>query len=247
MIHIEKRKIKEIPLLEVYDQSIKNEKAPTIFFFHGITSMKEMNLSYAYLMAEKGFRVVLPDSLYHGERGKRLQPHELAATFWKIVLTNITDVNTLRKVYIEEGKIEEARIGVAGTSMGAITTLGCLTQYSWIKAAVSLMGTPSYEQFALEKLNALKGQITLSEVEIAEALEQLKPFDLSKKPELLNGRPLYCWHGALDKEVPVHHIQKFAETIPEGSNVKLVIDPNGSHKVSKEGMYATANWFAEHL
>ena len=52
----------------------------------------------------------------------------------------------------KEQLIDSERIGLVGTSMGGIVTLGSLTRYSWIKAAVSLMGMPYYEKFALWQL-----------------------------------------------------------------------------------------------
>ena len=52
--------------------------------------------------------------------------------------------------------IDSERIGMVGTSMGGIVTLGSLTRYKWIKAAVSLMGMPYYEKFALWQIKELE-------------------------------------------------------------------------------------------
>ncbi|WP_096155162.1 MULTISPECIES: alpha/beta fold hydrolase [Bacillus] len=247
MIIVNKQFVGEIPLLEVYNESIAEQKAPTIFFIHGITSMKEMNLSYAYLLAEKGFRIFLPDCTYHGERTNRKNEAELGPVFWKIVIQTIHELDFLRKHFLHQGKIDEDRIGVVGTSMGGFITLGALTQFEWIKTAVSLMGCPDYKSFAQMKLSALP-ENTFSEEEIRTALEQIVPYDLSKQPDKLQNRPLFCWHGKCDKEVPSNYIEEFYEALKDSSShFELVIDEKAEHKVSKHGMYKTVSWFNEYL
>ena len=247
MIIVNKQLVGEIPLLEVCNESIQDVKAPTIFFIHGITSMKEMNLSYAYLLAEKGFRILLPDCTYHGERTNKKNESELGHVFWKIVIQTIHELNFLRKHFSEQGKIDENRIGIAGTSMGGFITLGALTQYNWIKTAVSLMGCPNYEAFARHKLSMLPKD-TFSKDEILEALDKLAPYDLSKQPEKLRNRPLFCWHGKCDKEVPSNFIEDFYKDLKDSSEYfELILDEKADHKVSKQGMYKTVNWFQEYL
>lgn len=61
MIIVEKKIVANIPLLEVVQKELLDQAVPTVFFFHGFTSAKEHNLHYAYLMAEKNIRVVLPE------------------------------------------------------------------------------------------------------------------------------------------------------------------------------------------
>lgn len=126
----------------------KKEKAlPLVFFIHGFTSAKEHNLHFAYLLAEKGMRVILPEALYHGERNEQLTQEELAPRFWEIVTNEIKELEVLKNHFERENMIEKGRIGAAGTSMGGIVTLGALTQYEWITTAVSLMGSPAYVEF----------------------------------------------------------------------------------------------------
>ena len=68
MIQIHKEIVKGVPLLHVVKAGHEEKMLPLIFFIHGFTSAKEHNLHFAYLLAEKGFRVVLPDAILHGER-----------------------------------------------------------------------------------------------------------------------------------------------------------------------------------
>ena len=69
--------------------------------------------------------------------------------------------------------------------MGGIAALGALTQYKWIKAAVSLMGMPSYEDFSLWQLEQLKSQgvqLPFTEEQIEEAVGDPSAYDLSVQP-----------------------------------------------------------------
>lgn len=72
MVIIQSEKIADIPVLHVVKEGKRQEKLPLIIFVHGFTSAKEHNLHFGYLLAEAGYRVVLPDALYHGEREQQL-------------------------------------------------------------------------------------------------------------------------------------------------------------------------------
>jgi len=255
MYLIVKREVANIPLLEVARKDLFKEALPTVFFFHGVSSIKEQNLNYAYLLAEKNLRVVLPDANYHGERQKSVSNKEVTFNFWRIIIQSIYELEKLKEVYIKEEKTLEDKIGVAGTSMGAITTLGALSRYPWIRAAVSLMGSPSYGSFAKFLINQVKEQgetLPFSEAEIENEIQKLKPFDLSIHPEKLNNRPLLFWHGEKDDIVPIQFAKSFYEEnyfrfkdSPE--KFQLIVDKNAGHKVSIEGMKQCANWFDQFL
>ncbi|MFT8323393.1 MAG: dienelactone hydrolase family protein, partial [Bacillus sp. (in: firmicutes)] len=151
MVLIEKLFINEIPLLHIVKKENYDQKLPFIQFIHGFTSAKEHNLHFAYNLAEKGFRVVLPDCLYHGEREEGYVKMDLNIRFWEIVLKTIDEINIIKENFEEKGFIDINRIGLVGTSMGGIVTLGALRKYQWIHAAVSLMGMPYYKKFTQYK------------------------------------------------------------------------------------------------
>lgn len=255
MVTIEKEQIGSIPLLHIVNQEKRSQKLPLLIFIHGFTSVKERNLHYAYLLADAGFRVILPEAVYHGERERGLKEHDLFARFWEIVLTTIEEINIVKEYYDKKGLVAEDNIGVAGTSMGGIATLGALTQYSWIKAAVSLMGMPSYEKFSKWQLEQLKNQgITMpfTEAQISEQLDAIRSYDLSRQPDKLAGRPLLFWHGKKDPLVPYSLTREFFEAIqadyahvPE--RLEFLTDENSGHNVSIEGVSATVAWFKKYL
>ncbi|MCU9612451.1 prolyl oligopeptidase family serine peptidase [Caldibacillus lycopersici] len=255
MVIIDKKTVAGIPLLEVVPQKLVEEATPTVIFLHGFTSAKEHNLHYAYLLAEKNIRVLLPEANYHGERSKKISIHELAIHFWEIILQSIHEINQLKEAYVKLGKTLPDKIGIAGTSMGAITTLGALSIYPWIRTAVSLMGSPAYYTFAqdlVHKLTSSGQKLPFSEEQLQAEFEKLLPFDLSQQPEKLDKRPLLFWHGKKDRTVPYSYAYHFYEEnknqyqdTPE--KFQFILDENADHKVSRKGLLEATAWFEKYL
>jgi fermentation-respiration switch protein FrsA (DUF1100 family) len=255
LVVVEKDKVENIPLLHVVKENEKLEKLPLVIFIHGFKSVKERNLHYAYLLAEAGFRVVLPEVLYHGERDQGLNEKEFYIRFWEMVLNTIDEIKRLKESYLKKGLIDPEKIGLAGTSMGGIVTLGALTQYKWVKAAVSLMGMPSYEEFSLWQLDQLKTQgltLPFTSEQIDEQLRILREYDLSHQPEKLDNRPLLFWHGKKDPLVPYPLTHQFFEKVKvnyqeDPEKIRFITDQRAGHNVSLEGVEATVDWFINYL
>lgn len=254
MVLIENHQLSDIPVLHVVKEDCKNEKLPLVFFIHGYTSAKEHNLHYAYLLAEAGLRVILPDALYHGEREVKMSEDELNFKFWDIVINEIEELEILKNELVSRNLVDVERIGVVGTSMGGITTLGAMTKYPWIKAAVSLMGSPYFEKFLEGQVAELKRvgiDIPLTEEQLSLQFEKLRKYDLSLQPEKLNERPVMFWHGEKDEVVPFHYTYEFYKQIRSSyhnqDHIKFIVDSNADHKVSREGLLKTVEWFTKHL
>ncbi|MEH7224881.1 esterase [Bacillus sp. JJ1566] len=255
MVIVEKKKFVDIPALHIVKDQLKDEKAPLILFVHGFGSAKEHNLHYAYLYAEEGFRVVLPEADFHGERDKSLEELEMNFKFWDIVINEIKELQSIKDELVGNGLVDESRIGVAGTSMGGIVTLGALTQYPWIKTAVSLMGSPYYEEFCrgqIEELQQHDIELPFSEAELEEKYAELRKYDLSIQPEKLNGRPLFFWHGEKDKMVPFKYTYEFYQEVKplyngKKENLSFIADTRADHKVTREGLLASVEWFKKYL
>jgi uncharacterized protein len=251
VILVEKLNIDGIPTLHIVEKEKASKQLPFVIFVHGFTSAKEHNLHYAYLLAEKGMRVALPEALFHGERQEGLQAKELSFRFWDIVLTTIEELNLVKDYFEAKGLIDVERIGLAGTSMGAIITLGALTKYKWIHTAVSLMGSPYYQSFASLQIEEMKKRgihLPISEVELNQLFNTLKHYDLSLQPEKLGNRPLFLWHGKLDQVVPFEYSRQFYDTIKNKySQVEFLADEKVGHQVSREGLMRTVDWFETNL
>ncbi|AXI08773.1 esterase [Oceanobacillus sp. 143] len=253
MIGIIKENVNSIPSLVVVDSNKKKEALPMITYFHGFTSAKEHNLDIAFLLAEKGFRVVLPDSKMHGERDTTTSIIQRTIGFWDIVMQNVKELSEIRDYYEQKKLILDGRFGVAGTSMGGITTSAALTQYPWIKTAAVLMGSPRITTFAKQLINNYKKVMDLpvTDVMIENLYVQLEHYDLSTQIEKLNQRPVLFWHGDKDQVVPFDHSYSFYEEArklyDKQENIKFIKEINCDHKVSRHAILETIKWFEQHL
>lgn len=253
MIIIRNRHIAHIPVLDVVKAEWEERMAPAVFFLHGYTSAKEHNLHVAYLLAEKGFRVLLPDALHHGEREGRLSGKKRDLAFWEIVLTSIKELQQIKDALVAEGKIDASRLGVIGTSMGAITMYGALTAYPWIQTAVSFMGTAYYETYAKAQIEMLEQNGEPLDLELKQSvLSQIRPFDLSQQLDKLAGRPLFIWHGTEDQVIPFPFSEKLHQTIAvsyqdKPERLHFSAEAKTPHKVTRAAVLKSIAWCEEHL
>ncbi|CQR46999.1 esterase [Paraliobacillus sp. PM-2] len=250
MIHINKEYWNDIPVLIVEEGEHINKPLPVLTFIHGFTSAKEHNLPLAYLLAGKGYRVILPDCHLHGEREGDITTEKRQMEFFEIIKQNVIEIEQIKQKLDEKDLIKDGRFGLAGTSMGGMTTAAAITQYPWIKTAGILMGTPkltTYMKRLIEELKRRGLTDSISEKELNSILEESSKLDLSLQPEVLAGRPLFFWHGEEDPVVPFDHSYSFHESVislyknPE--NIRFLREVGRGHKVSRFATIETVDWF----
>src|SRR5690625_358133 len=254
MVSILQEKIEDIPCLVVVQEDRINEPLPLLMYYHGYTSAKEHNLPLAFLLAEEGYRVVLPDSLYHGERSEEnLSSNEMNLYFWDVVIKNVQEIKVLKTYFEQKELLLDDRVGIAGTSMGGITTSAALTQYPWITSAAVLMGSPKIRAYAKELITEFSrtGYVNITDKEEAKVYQTLKPYDLSTQVDTLRQRPLLFWHGQKDKIVPFDHSYAFYNEVKSAyenkSHIRFLKEDNGTHKVTRYAILETVSWFKKHL
>lgn len=249
MISVIRKECQGLPYLEVVENDQRNQPLPLIVFYHGWTGRKENNLTQGYEIAKKGFRVVMPDALYHGERSDGpASNHQLQ--FWQIIEKSIEEFPKFVQLYSEQNLITDDKVGVSGLSMGGITVCALFTVYSWIKCAVCLEGTPSPVKFAKILVANLPGIENVPQDYIQEQLSGLNQIDLSQNREKIAGRPLHFWHGTADDTVPYDLTKNFFDEIQGfdyAKNVTMTTTPGASHKVSFETTEEMANKFVSYF
>nr|WP_241433333.1 esterase [Listeria grandensis] len=234
----------------MFDGTHATEKLPTVFFYHGFQSQKELYLPYAYLLAQRGMRVILPDAPMHGERQAGESDMEQEIYFWDTVRGNIDELPILKAALDSEGLIDTSRLAIGGFSMGAITSFGMLAQYEWLKVGVCLAGSSYYGHFAKALADGVIKQGLQFPFDVNERILELAPYDLSAAPAKLKNRPLMIWHGKEDDVVPFQYSEKLYEALVEedmSDNVAFIVDEKAKHKISMEGMLAGVGFLEEKL
>ncbi|ALX48663.1 serine aminopeptidase domain-containing protein [Lentibacillus amyloliquefaciens] len=253
MIGVFNETIAAVPCLVIVDRTKENEALPTITYFHGFTSAKEHNLPLAYLLAEEGFRVILPDSMLHGDREQKVSGKKRQISFWDIVMQNVVELKDIKTELDSKQLVLDGRFGVAGTSMGGITTAAALTQYPWITTAGILMGSPKIKIYAKTLVDSFKkmGDLPVTDEVIGHLYGRLEHYDLSRQMDKLNERPLLFWHGESDPVVPFDHSYTFYDEAKHyytnQEKIHFIKEENRDHKVSRYAILETVKWFKQHL
>ncbi|WP_067840575.1 prolyl oligopeptidase family serine peptidase [Amphibacillus sediminis] len=252
MIQVTRHIWRDIPVLEVVDQAHSQSKLPTLVYLHGITSAKEDNLTTGYLLAEQGYRVILPDAHLHGER--EVANIDLRLYFFDIIQQSLLDLAVIKDQLSRSDLIEADRIGVAGTSMGAITTAAAMVSYNWIQVGALMMGTALLHDFAQLQINQIKEQgieLPLSELELEQLLVRIEQLDLSRQLDRLHNRSLFIWHGQEDQVIPFEHANDFYHLLHNDATytgqVEFLSEANRGHKISRNGRLALVNWLIKSL
>ena len=248
-MYIQREKWGNIPVLHMYNETM-SETSSTVFFLHGHLSAKEHNLHYAYQLVKQGIRVILPDAIYHGERDENLSELDLTLKFWDIVMKSIEEVGFLYEEGKKKGYITTGKVGLAGSSMGAVVTSACLTKYNWIDTAAICMGVTSLSKFAEHQFSTFEingASVPLTAEQKNEVITYLQQFDLENKREIFNEKPIIFWHGAQDDIIPIRLSYSFYETRLTNTLAQFMREEKSGHVVSRKGLLKVTSFLAQYL
>lgn len=222
---------------------------PTILFWHGFTSSKEVYAWFAVALAQAGFRVVMPDADMHGSRYNGDSELRLAS-FWDILRSNIDEVPLLEAALNEQGLIAEGRFAVAGASMGGMTALGAMARYSHLSCVACLMGSGYFMSLSRTLFPPLVATTPEQKKALDEKLAPLAEYDVSQQLEKLGDRPLLVWHGDADEVVPAAESARLEKAMREAkldANLTYITERGIGHRITPPALTATAAFFKHHL
>lgn len=122
---IDKRKIKEIPVLFFYNRAIVKKKV--IILLHQLLEDKESEMTLAYYLALQGYFVIIPDLRYHGESRNSLRG-SMKFDFNTIYTEMDKSMELILELieFIENDNcfcLDKDNIGIVGTSYGGMLAL----------------------------------------------------------------------------------------------------------------------------
>lgn len=246
MVLILKRQIQTIPILEVVVEPLRHQALPLVVYYHGWRSTKELVLTQARKLADKGLRVILPDALNHGERLQPISPIP-SWTFWQSIQTNLVEFSLIIDYFEQLALIENHQLGVGGVSMGGMTTTALLTQHPEIKVAACIMGSPTLQAYA-GLVRSVAGQQYRLPTDLALLTSWLNHYDLAQQPAKIAGRPLLFWHGTADEKIPYTEVSQFYTRIQNeayAQNVSFKTGEGQRHLVQPALMTQIADYFEQ--
>lgn len=232
-------KIDDITFLEVSADDGKNSK-PMVIIVHGWSARKENMLFQAYFLAQSGFFVIAPDAYGHGGRKTDVPDNPLSALMNAVTVT-ADDINTLIDNYINDDRVDTARIGLAGASMGGIITYSYIIKKDRrVKAAVPLISTPdilaalnSPNKEALFKAAGINPHDDNGKLdEIWKMAESLQP---ASNYQDMNGIPLLILNGTADPLIDIEGVRNFYNFMKpiyyDAEAIQMIEYPGVGHQV----------------
>ncbi len=147
MIELTTERFAGIECLHAAPAGQRRQRLPTLVFYHGFTSSKEVYAYFAVALAQAGFRAVMPDADMHGARYNGDAETRLRH-FWDILKQNIDEFPAIEAALRADDLIADARFAVAGASMGGMTALGIMARYSHIHSVACMMGSGYFMQLS---------------------------------------------------------------------------------------------------
>lgn len=207
---IKKVMIGKVPAVIIEPKEATNK---TLVFYHGWGSDMERQIFRGNIFASYGYRVVLPEARYHGERNVEKLDYEdkdvEGKYILKVIMHNIEEAPSIFN-YIEEN-YPGSEIAVGGHSMGAITAGGLYAFKKDLKMAFIFNGINNWKEL-VRGVNELKGQDKIDEREfrINEFFLDMNPMD---SPEAFKDRPLVLFNGRNDDVINPAGQESFAKEV----------------------------------
>lgn len=239
----------DIPIIRFNLKGNKG-KLPTIIFYHGWSSNKESQRLRAFILANLGYQVIIPDAINHGQRN-RLDIYDGESSvryFWPTILNNIEEAKKLLDYCISHYNADPDRIGAIGHSMGGFTAAGVFTYNSCVKTAIILNGSFNWRH----SNQILKDKLGLEDMDdFKEEEERINSIDPMNNQELVIDRPILLLHGGYDRVVNIESQKLFYEEVkPQYSDkslINLIEYNNVDHFVTTNMMDEAAKWFKKFL
>ncbi len=262
----------EIPILTVAPTGASAR--PVVFYICGYGSKKESGLSIAYQLARAGFFVVSFDPWLHGERfderifraaepefGGIYPPEtglDIGYLFYQVIHRCLADVQALLAHFAGDPRADVTRCGVAGHSMGAYASFLVFANLPQVKAAVPMMGIPSFDR----RWQDILDECAWSNAEWAAAIGAL-PAETAARSEYIRAidpqpllaaaapRALLIMNGDFDSDQPKSYSIYAYRALREAwagqpDNLTLAIYPAG-HVVTDQMERDLVQWFDWHL
>ncbi len=249
MIEIVTESLANIECLHAAPAGQRQTPLPTVVFYHGFTSSKEVYSYFAVALAQAGFRVVMPDADLHGSRYNGDSEHRLRH-FWEILRRNIDELPQLEAALRDAGLVDGARFAVAGASMGGMTALGIMARYPQVNSVACMMGSGYFHSLSRTLFPPFVAQSAHEQQRLAERLAPLAEYDVSHQLEKLADRPLLLWHGEADEVVPALETLRLEQALREASldaRLTFLTEAGVGHRITPPALDAIVSFFTQHL
>lgn len=269
---VETLQVEGIPMVTWAQQDASG--CPLVIYIHGLGSDKRGGMELGYNLASRGFFFISIDAAMHGDRlderiahtwdqplPDAIYPFETGLDrfllMFKIVDQTAKDIITLIDHFSDDPRVDCARVGVAGASMGGFIAYRVAAIESRVQAVVGLISFPMFLQRWKDAIQEASLQPKWSQaMKNAEAQTNKKTIEI-RDVDPMEGlkrfapKPLLMICGDLDLDTPKYYslqayeiLEPYYREYPE--NLMVKIHERAIHRVSSEMIADTTDWF-DHL
>lgn len=184
---VEKTRVKIGHIPALVFEPIDKKAQGHIIHYHGWGSKKENHSLVASALAAAGFMVLVPDGLYHGERGPFEEEDETLLP--DVILSN------LREFPLLSSYLKAEKLYLTGHSMGSMSAGVIFHQEKTVDAAIIINGYLSYKDLDLD-------------MEVPKELLEVDPIDFLAN---VKDRHLLILHGDADSSVDIKVQRKYVK------------------------------------
>ena len=244
-IYVEQVRIDEIPVLFVYDQSKSGQKS-VVYLFHKILENKEHELPLAYLLAERGYFVVLMDMRGHGARAdsfdvRRVYDFNHIYTDINLTAKDIGPVTAYLQTKSRLFDLNLQNITCVGLSIGANVAL-CAGSYDW-EYSVRNNLFASFRFFSVDR-KVIRYEKVKNDIRRYHPIQHYK--------EGITWPRILFMNGTIDMAAPVDLVKKSFDSLYERyasvqkqQQLTLRLYPKTGHKISNQMVDDLLQWFTE--
>ena len=239
MFNVDLRNINDIPyyIIEPKQDDIKGN----VLLYHGWSSNAEKQCFRGKLIASFGYRVIVPEIVFHGVRGQcDYSDSKNIGLFLETLLQSIEESS----MFINHILPNDGPKFVIGHSLGGMISLGSVMQNSYKLAGCVAMNSnanwPAYQQL----MKSVFGDTAVKYVNedfVQKLVTKLELYSPEKWNEVGIDLPTLLTNGAIDTIIPAGFNKEFCKNYP-ARNVKQVIFKNAGHVVT-DGMLAEVENF----
>ncbi len=224
---IETLRVREIPTLLALPSGAN--RCPVVFMVPGYGATKEVSLSLAYRLAGRGIACISFDPLHHGERydphlDRAFEPElggifppetglDIYLNFLRCIGQSSADIATVMEHLAGDVRLDVSRAGVTGHSQGGYASFLALADIPALKAAVPMMGLPTFLQRWQDVLDESAwsnpewgAAITQVAAQVAEKAAFIPEIDPAPRLPELAPRPLLIMNGDFDTDQPKYYV-----------------------------------------
>lgn len=251
-----------------------NQPCPLVFYVPGFRGSRADGLPLAWALARRGIACISIDPVYHGERvtdtpekaadparGGIYPPEtgmDMFYCFLQIIRQSSLDIAALLSYFEADSRLDIHRAGVTGFSLGAYAAFLAFTEIPALRAAVPMMGIPTFTNRWLDLLlecalsnSDWANAIHAVQKETAERTAIIREFDPAERLLRVAPRALLIMNGDFDCDQPKHYALQWLQRARPAyqncsDNLIWKVYP-AAHTVTAQMRADAVDWFGTHL